>query len=81
MKLLIVEDEIAILNSIVDYFQKESFVCETASTFQDASEKIFLHHYDCIILDLNLPDGIGYDLIQEIHNKKTRYWSSNYLRS
>ena len=70
MKILIVEDEKAILDSVVDYFKKEKCICETASTLSEASEKIFLHHYDCIILDLNLPDGIGFELIEEIKEKK-----------
>lgn len=70
MKILIVEDEKAILDSVVDYFKKEKCLCETASSLREASEKIFLHHYDCIILDLNLPDGIGFELIEEIKEKK-----------
>lgn len=70
MKLLIVEDEQPILNSIVSYFEKEKCLCETAADYATASEKIYLHHYDCIILDLNLPDGIGFDLIEEIKSKK-----------
>ncbi len=71
MKLLIIEDESAILQSIVNYFQKEKCLCETASTFREASEKIYLHQYDCIILDLNLPDGLGFDLLDEIKEKKS----------
>lgn len=70
MKILIVEDEEAILNSILTYFEKENYKCESAVTYKEASEKIFLHHYDCIILDINLPDGIGFDLLIEVQKKK-----------
>jgi DNA-binding response OmpR family regulator len=70
MKILIVEDEIAILNSIVSYFEKEKCLCETATSCREASEKIFLHQYDCIILDINLPDGLGFELLEDIKSKK-----------
>ena len=29
-----------------------------------------MHQYDCIILDLNLPDGLGFDLLEDIKSKK-----------
>lgn len=70
MKILVVEDELPIRDSIVQYFEKEKYICESATTFAEASEKIFLHHYDCIILDINLPDGIGFDLIEDVKQKK-----------
>jgi DNA-binding response OmpR family regulator len=70
MKVLLVEDEKMLANSICEFLQKEKYICETASTFIAASEKIFLHQYDCIILDINLPDGLGFDLIHEIKEKK-----------
>lgn len=70
MKLLIVEDEEAILDSILKYFKKEHYTCESAMSYNEASEKIHLYDYDCIILDLNLPDGSGFDLIDEINGKK-----------
>lgn len=70
MKILIIEDEKSILDSVLQYFKKEHYLCEFATTSTEASEKIFLYKYDCIILDLNLPDGSGFDLIQEIQNKK-----------
>lgn len=45
---------------------KEGYVCETAATFQEADEKIYLYTYDCIIVDLTLPDGDGFQLIQAL---------------
>ena len=71
MKLLIVEDEEAILNSILKYFEKENYVCATASNYITASEKISMYDYDCVILDLNLPDGSGFDLLTELEKLNT----------
>ncbi|CCH53640.1 two component transcriptional regulator, winged helix family [Fibrisoma limi BUZ 3] len=66
MKVLVVEDEQGLAESITDYMSKEGYVCETASTFREADERIYLYNYDCIIVDLTLPDGDGFQLIQSL---------------
>ena len=52
--------------SIVAYLTKEGFVCEVANTYWQADEKVRLHQYDCTIVDLMLPGGEGYGLIQTL---------------
>jgi DNA-binding response OmpR family regulator len=64
MKILIIEDELELLKEIESYLLKENYVCETASHFEDASEKLHLYHYDVAIVDITLPDGSGLSLIQ-----------------
>lgn len=66
MKLLIVEDELPLLESIKSYFMQEGNICESASNFSIASEKLSLYNYDCILLDLGLPDGDGLELLKEL---------------
>lgn len=66
MKILIVEDEQAIRESMVDYLRKEGYLCETAAYFYLAYEKIQLYSYDLTILDITLPDGSGLDLLRSI---------------
>jgi DNA-binding response OmpR family regulator len=66
MKLLIVEDELELLNSISSYLQKEDFVCEKATTYFEAEDKIISYKYDVIILDINLPDGNGLDILKHV---------------
>lgn len=66
MKVLVVEDELGLAESISDYMVKEGYVCETAATFREADEKIYLYTYDCIIVDLTLPDGDGFQLINTL---------------
>jgi DNA-binding response OmpR family regulator len=70
MKILIIEDELSLLNSITDFFQKESFRCETAITYDEGFEKINLYEYDCIVLDINLPGGSGLKLLENLRNRK-----------
>jgi DNA-binding response OmpR family regulator len=66
MKILIVEDEKGLAESITDYLSREGFVCEVANTFWQADEKISLYQYDCTIVDLTLPDGDGFGIIQTL---------------
>jgi DNA-binding response OmpR family regulator len=66
MKVLIIEDEKALSESIFAYLQSEHFTCETAFDFKSALEKISLYEYACIILDITLPGGSGLDLLHDL---------------
>jgi len=66
MKLLIVEDEKELSDSICTYLSSESFICETAYDFDMAMEKISLYDYSCIILDITLPGGSGLNILKEL---------------
>lgn len=69
MKLLIVEDEIELLNATCGYLEKEDFVCESAPNFFEAEDKLLSYKYDVVILDINLPDGNGLDLLKFVKEK------------
>ncbi len=71
MKILIIEDEKELSENIKVYLSSENYLCEQAYNFEDAVEKIFLHHYDCILLDLNLPGGDGLKILDEIKKRDT----------
>jgi DNA-binding response OmpR family regulator len=72
MKVLIIEDERELSDSICQYLADENFLCEVAGTFNAAIEKICLYDYTCIILDINLPGGSGLDILKELkRNNKT----------
>jgi DNA-binding response OmpR family regulator len=64
MKILIVEDEKDLSQSICTYLSGEQFNCEQAFDYKTAVEKIFLYEYACIILDITLPGGSGIDILQ-----------------
>jgi DNA-binding response OmpR family regulator len=64
MKLLIIEDEIALLPILVDSLSKEHYIIETASEYYAAREKIEIYEYDCILLDIMLPNGSGLHLLE-----------------
>lgn len=68
MKILVVEDEESLRESIVAYLKGEGNICEVAGTYWNAMEKINLYSYDCILLDLTLPGGDGLKILSEIKN-------------
>lgn len=70
MKILIVEDEEELCNSLKESLLKEQFVVETAADYSTASEKIEIYEYDCILLDIGLPDGSGLDILEELKEKE-----------
>ncbi len=70
MKILVVEDEPSLQEVIRTTLEKERFVVEVADNLSTAKEKTGIYDYDCILLDIMLPDGSGLELLQ--HLKQTR---------
>jgi DNA-binding response OmpR family regulator len=70
MKLLIVEDDLEIQESILAYLEPEGYLCEQVFDFGSALNKIQSFDYDCLLIDINLPDGSGLDLIQQLKKLK-----------
>lgn len=66
MKILIIEDEPALRELIRRSLEKERFVTETAIDLDSAFEKIELYDYDCILLDIMLPDGSGLEVLSRL---------------
>ncbi|MBS1543378.1 MAG: response regulator transcription factor [Bacteroidetes bacterium] len=69
MKVLVIEDEKDLLLGIQSALWQEGYVCEAAQRMSEASEKVGLYDYDCILLDLNLPDGNGLKILEELKQK------------
>lgn len=66
MKLLIIEDEISLQEIMASTLKKEGYIVETASTCRAAEDKLSVYSYDCVILDIGLPDGSGLDILSQI---------------
>ena len=64
--ILLVEDGKNISNTISYYLQSKGFTIHTAKTVEEGIEKIENNNYDLMLLDINLPDGTGYDLYQKM---------------
>lgn len=70
MKILLVEDNPELTQNVVNYLSAEGMICESVSTLFAAQDKILSFQYDCILLDLMLPDGNGLDLLDIIKAQK-----------
>lgn len=70
MKILIVEDEKELALDIAQYMSGENYLCEIASTYFQALEKISLYNYDCILLDLMLPGGDGLKILDALKEQR-----------
>jgi DNA-binding response OmpR family regulator len=72
MKILVIEDETAMQEIIKETLEKEKYLVESAITYDVALDKIISFDYDCILLDITLPDGSGLDILTELkHLNKT----------
>lgn len=70
MKVLIVEDELDLAQGMVAYLSGLGFLCEIAGTYGLAVEKVEAFEYDCILLDLMLPDGDGLRLLELLKDRR-----------
>lgn len=70
MKILIIEDERKLSDSIVEYLSSEKYLCEQAFTFADAKMRVNVYEYDCVVLDLMLPGGDGLDILRDLRQKR-----------
>ena len=66
MKILIIEDEKALQESIVKYLEHQGFVCEAVTDFLSGKAKVAEFVYDCIVVDIGLPYGSGLEIVKEL---------------
>ena len=66
MKILIIEDEPALRETMQTFLERERYIVETAENYRRAVEKIADYDYDCILLDIMLPDGDGLSVLRRL---------------
>ena len=72
MQVLIVEDEAPLMESMVAYLEMEGFRCEQAGDYHTARGVLDKHTYICMLIDLNLPDGDGLELVRAVRRNQDR---------
>lgn len=72
MKILVVEDEKFLGESIVTFLSKEGYICEWVKNFEEGEKKIFIYEYDCVLMDITLPDGNGLKLVESLKKKNLK---------
>lgn len=66
MKLLLIEDHKDLATNIISFLSQENYISEWASSIAEAKDLLSMFDYECILLDITLPDGIGISLLSEI---------------
>lgn len=69
-KVLVVDDEAVVVNSIRKILSRKGFAVEEAFTCKDALAQVFSQNYDLVLLDMRMTDGNGMDVLQKIKAKK-----------
>jgi two-component system copper resistance phosphate regulon response regulator CusR len=70
VRLLLVEDEARLAESIARGLRQAAHAVDQADRLSVAREKLALEDYDAVILDVNLPDGSGFSLADELRRKR-----------
>ncbi|MDR0422135.1 MAG: response regulator transcription factor [Proteiniphilum sp.] len=70
MKLLIVEDEPSLQELIRQTLERERFVVECVSSCRSAVRKVEDYEYDCVLLDIMLPDGNGLSVLEAVRRMR-----------
>ncbi|UFH56620.1 response regulator transcription factor [Spirosoma sp. KNUC1025] len=71
MKILLIEDEPMLQQVVQQYLGGEGYIVTTAQTYRQGAEKAHDYDYDCIVVDLMLPDGNGLDLVRELKRRQS----------
>ena len=70
MKILIIEDEKELSKSIITYLSQENYFCDVAYDMRTGIDKMESFDYDCVLLDISLPDGNGMQILQQLKANK-----------
>ena len=72
MRVLLVEDEPYLANSLTKYLNNDGFNVDSVSTIRESQRSLVSEVFDIVLLDLNLPDGDGLSLLEEIRSEYPR---------
>jgi len=69
-KVLVVDDEPVVVNSIRKTLSRKSFRVEEAFSGREAMERVMAESFDLVLLDMRLPDANGLDLVADMKKRK-----------
>jgi YesN/AraC family two-component response regulator len=68
--ILVIDDEQVIIDAVIKICSIDKYSVDTALNIKSALEKISHNYYKIIICDIMMPDGDGFQIIDELHDKK-----------
>jgi len=72
MKLLVIEDDQVLAKNLKQVLVKDGFVVDTSSSQEDGLIQTEINEYDCVALDINLPDGSGFNLLASLRKNENK---------
>jgi signal transduction histidine kinase/CheY-like chemotaxis protein len=69
-RILVVEDDPSLRGGLLDLLKLEGVEIDGVGTARETLERLSSHSYDCVILDLNLPDASGYDVLEKMSSSE-----------
>lgn len=70
MKILIIEDDQSLLENTQTQFTKAGFGVDIAATAEEGLSLLDVNEYDSIVLDINLPDGNGFEICEKVRKQE-----------
>ncbi len=70
MRILLIEDEAALANPLVEHLEADHHIVEWFRTLDEAESAIRVLDYDCVLLDLYLPDGDGFSFLSSLRSRR-----------
>src|SRR3989339_1684331 len=67
--ILVIDDEQVIIDAVVKICKLENYTVDAALTVKTAIEKISKNYYPIIVCDIMMPDGDGFQILDELHNR------------
>ena len=71
MKILLIEDEKSLASTIQKFLIGEGYICELATDFLEAEDKIGVYAYDCVVVDIMLPHGSGLTIVEKLKKQQS----------
>src|SRR3989344_2493641 len=72
MKILVNEDDQTLAKNLKQVLIKDGFAVDTSSTREGGLAQTEINEYDCVVLDINLPDGSGFDLLSDLRKTENK---------
>ncbi len=71
MKLLLIEDDPLLRKTMQPYLEAEGYTVTIAATVRQALTTAYDHDYDCVVVDISLPDGSGLDVVRQLKKEQS----------
>ncbi|RXK01022.1 two-component system response regulator [Arcobacter sp. CECT 8986] len=71
-QLLLLEDDITLSDTIIEYFEENNFKVDSAYDGEEALSKVYEKNYDLLLLDVNVPLLNGFEVLKDIRKNQDK---------